>query len=62
MSPPDFSDKTTALCEPEQIASEWLIGELPARLIPHYLLEQLSTTLTALLPFQSGPTHCHAKD
>ncbi len=35
----------------EQIASEWLLGERPRRLIPEPLLCQLSATISRLLPF-----------
>ena len=35
----------------EQIATEWLLGERPGRLIPEPLFERLSASIARLLPF-----------
>lgn len=38
----------------EQIATEWLLGERPGRLIPEPLLDRLSASIARILPFPAA--------
>lgn len=54
LGPASPHQPSAPVSEPEKIASEWLRGDLPARLIPESLLDQLSMTISGLLPFSSA--------